>query len=164
MMACAAAILIAGCGRTAETESSSPPSNPAKPTAHATYAVEWVTHDIPATVAAGSRTPIHVNAKNTGDWAWPNAAAANPAHPDGSYAVRLSYRWTDPSGKPLPQGVERGELKASVPPGETVSFTMELVAPTQAGAYNLQFDLVEELVTFFSAKGAQKLTVPVTVQ
>lgn len=156
--------LVAGCGRTTETEPSTAQSTPAKPPTHTGYAVEWVTNDVPATVAPGGRVTIHVSAKNTGDWAWPNPAAANPSRPDGSYAVRLAYRWVEATGKAHPPAADRGELKASVPPGETATFTMDVVAPAQPGSYNLQLDLVEELVVFFSAKGAPKLTVPVTVQ
>lgn len=51
-----------------------------------------------------------------------------------------------------------------VPPGETANFTIVVTPPTEPGKYQLQFDLVHELVAFFSSKGAEKLTVPVTVE
>jgi hypothetical protein len=41
---------------------------------------------------------------------------------------------------------------------------MDVIAPEDADRYELQIDLVEELVTFFSTWGAEKLKVPVIVQ
>jgi hypothetical protein len=41
---------------------------------------------------------------------------------------------------------------------------MNVLPPKEPGSYRLEIDVVEELVTFFSAKGTQKLTLPVTVQ
>ena len=67
-------------------------------------------------------------------------------------------------GKPLAANAVRGELNAPVPPGGTANFTLQVAAPKTPGSYQLQVDLVEELVFFFSAKGNEKLTVPVTVQ
>lgn len=131
---------------------------------HAKYAVQWVSNDIPGTMVAGTTTTVNVRAKNTGDWTWLDAAAANPAKPDGTYAVRLTYRWVNSENKPLPENSGRGEIAASVPAGETADFTIQVEAPKQPGSYTLQMDLVEEIVTFFSAKGAQKLVVPVTIQ
>jgi hypothetical protein len=70
----------------------------------------------------------------------------------------------DANEKPLPASAARGELTAPVPPGETANFTINVAAPKSPGNYQLQLDLVEELVFFFSNKGNEKLTVPVTVQ
>jgi len=154
------AVLLASCDRKPSAEA---PGAPGSKTTHQTYSLQWVSNDVPSTMPANKSTAVHVSVKNTGDWAWPNPSAANPPKPDGSYAVRLSYRWADATGKLLPQGAERGELSASVPAGETANFSMEILAPKDPGSYQLQLDLVEELVSFFSAKGAQKLIVPVTV-
>ncbi|HMG05171.1 MAG TPA: hypothetical protein VK581_06895 [Chthoniobacterales bacterium] len=154
-----------GCGRTPETETPKADAPPAaSPPSHAAHELQWITNDIPASMAAGKVTPVHVSVKNTGDWPWPDPFAANPSKPDGTYAVRLAYRWADSNGKVLPEDGTRAELKAPVPAGQTANFTLRVLAPKDPGAYQLQVDLVEELVTFFSTKGTEKLTVPVTVQ
>lgn len=146
-----------GCGRTPETKA--PVDAQQQPTtskpAHTTYALEWVSNDIPATMPAGKPTTIKVSVKNTGDWAW---------KPEGIYPVRLSYRWVAGNEQALPQDSVRGELTAPITPGGTANFSMSVVAPKEPGNYQLQVDLVEELVAFFSSKGTQKLVVPVTVQ
>lgn len=165
-----------GCGRNPETTpppadstTAASPANATTTTAaakpsHTTYSLAWGTQNAPASVAPGAAFTVQVSAKNTGDWTWNHPAAANPSKPDGSYAVRLVYNWVSPDGKPLPGSNTRGELTAPVKPGEDGKFAMNVQAPKSAGSYQLQFDLVEELVAFFSAKGNEKLTVPVTVQ
>jgi hypothetical protein len=163
---CVAALLGSGCGRSADSNASGAAETQAagaKPV-HSTYALEWVSNDIPATMPASKPASVKVSVKNTGDWPWNDPFTSNPSQPNGTYAVRLSYRWIGPNGQPLPQDSSRGELTAPVPPGGTANFTMAVMAPKDPGSYQLQMDLVEELVTFFSSKGTQKLTVPVTVQ
>ena len=161
-----AAVAMIGCGRSPETEApatdTQAPAGP-KPS-HASYSLQWVSNDIPKTMPAGKSVPVKVSVKNTGDWPWNDPFTANPPHPDGTYAVRLSYGWVGPDGKFLPENAVRGELTAPVPPGGTANFTLQVAAPKTPGNYQLQIDLVEELVFFFSAKGNEKLTVPVTVQ
>lgn len=159
--ACALAGMITSCDRKSETEAPAAPG--AKP-AHERYSLQWVSNDIPATMPAGKSVPIKVSVKNTGDWPWNDPFAANPAHPDGTYAVRLTYGWVSGDGKPLPANSVRGELTAPIPPGGTANFTIKVETPKVPGNYQLQLDLVEELVFFFSDKGNEKLTVPVTVQ
>ena len=154
-----------GCGRTPEAEGPVDAQQPTAPKpSHTTYALEWVSNDIPATMPAGKPATVKVSVKNTGDWAWNDPFAANPSQPNGTYAVRLSYRWVADNGQALPQDSVRGELTAPVPPGSTANYTMQIMAPKAPGSYKLELDLVEELVTFFAAKGTQKLTVPVAVQ
>jgi hypothetical protein len=163
-----AAAAFVGCGR---TEDGSAPQG-AQPSAtsaetrqpHANYSVQWLSNDAPQTMKTEQAVTVNVSAKNTGDWAWPDPITANPSQPNGRYAVRLSYRWVDDAGGALPVGSARGELTRSVPPGQTADFKISVVAPGEAGHYQLQFDLVEELVTFFSARGAEKLSVPVSVE
>ena len=164
IVAFAAAALI-GCGRMPEVEG---PADAQKPTAprpsHASYALEWVSNDIPKTMPAGKPASIKVMVKNTGDWPWNDPFTANPSHPDGTYAVRLTYNWVSADGRPLPANAVRRELSSPVPPGGTANFAIGVAAPKEPGSYQLQLDLVEELVFFFSARGNEKLTVPVTVQ
>jgi hypothetical protein len=162
---CLAAAAMIGCGRSPESEAPSTDAA-ASPTKapHNSYSLQWVSHNVPATMAPGASVPIKVSVKNTGDWPWPDPFAGNPSHPDGAYAVRMTCGWADASGKSIQPQTNRGDLTAPVPPGQTTNFTMNITAPKQSGSYQLQIDLVEELVTFFSGKGTEKLVVPVTVQ
>lgn len=157
-----------GCGRVPETAGPADATQSASPGApmpsHAAYALEWVSNDIPKTMPAGKPATFKVSVKNTGDWVWNDPPTANPARPDGTYAVRLTHGWVGSDGKPLPSNSVRAELTAPVPPGQIANFSVKVQAPGTPGDYQLQIDLVEELVAFFSAKGNAKLSVPVTVQ
>lgn len=158
------------CDQNPGSVSSNSPSNSpivsataAKPTltppAHDKYSVEWIRNDIPQTMNAGILVTVHVTAKNTGDWTWPDPKAANPSSPDGTYAVRLAYRWAElEAGAP-----ERGELAGSVAPGQTADFTISIIPPKEPGSYHLHVSLVQELAVSFSDKGVADLVVPVTV-
>jgi hypothetical protein len=173
LIVCLAGLAMTGCGRSPETETSAgdaqtTPAAPAAPAApkpsHATYSLQWVSNDVPASLPAGKPASVKVSVKNTGDWPWNDPFTANPSKPDGTYAVRLTYSWVGADGKALPPDAARGELKAPVPPGGTADYVIKVAVPKDPGNYKLQFDLVEELVFFFSAKGPEKLTVPVIVQ
>jgi hypothetical protein len=144
-------------------EPENPAAQNAMPRRAHDYSLLWVDNNIPPTMSAGSSTQAHVRVKNTGDWTWPDAKTANPPKPDGSYAVRLTYRWASAEGALLPENQTRGELPANIPPGEMADFAIKIDAPKAAGQYQLQVDVVEELITFFSAKGMKKLIVPITV-
>lgn len=162
-----AMIYISACGRVPETpaqfrarsaEQTSPPPK------HSVYAVTWLSNDAPAILRPNEATEIKVSVKNSGDWVWPNPEAANPSDPDGRYAVRLCYRWIDEDGSSLPQGAGRSELRRPVAPGETANYAILVTSPLEPGKYRLQFDLVEELVTFFASRGAEPLQIPVVVE
>lgn len=153
-----------GCGRVRERQLPNAEAAATQPPVHRIYAVEWINHDIPQTMSAGDHATIHVSGKNTGDWIWLNPSEANPSRPDGRYAVRLCYRWTTSDSQLFPQESGRGDLQMPVGPGKVANFTMDVIAPEDANRYELQIDLVEELVTFFSTRGAEKLRVPVIVQ
>jgi hypothetical protein len=114
-------------------------------------------------MSPGVVLPVTVTVKNTGDWLWPDKRMASPEKLDGTYAVRLSYRWADSEGQLLAENTERGDLTSSIEPGAVAHFIIKITPPTKPGKYQLQFDIVEELVTFFSAKGMTKLNVPVKV-
>jgi hypothetical protein len=134
------------------------------PTSEKKYWLEWVGHNIPATMRPGVVVPVTVTVKNTGDWLWPNNRMASPEKLDGTYAVRLSYRWANSQGQPLAENTERGDLTASVEPGAVANFIIKITPPSEAGQYQVHIDLVEELVTFFSAKGMKKMVLPIKVE
>jgi len=156
--------LFTGCGRIPEPESRPGQDQRNERSAHAYYAAEWLNSDVPQTMIAGTQTTIYVNARNVGDWVWPNPPAANPSRRDGRYAVRLCYQWATADGQLFPRNSTRGDLKLSVAPGEVAEFAIDVEVPENRGSYELHLDLVEELVTFFSAKRSEKLIVPVSVQ
>jgi hypothetical protein len=127
------------------------------------YRVRWAYHDVPASVAPGANFTAHVHAQNLCDWTWPDPKTANPPRPEGGLAVRLAYTWTTADGKALLESSARGDIARPVSPDALGEFSIAISSPRELGSYQIHFDLVEELVTFFSKNGTEKLVVPVVV-
>lgn len=138
---------------------SGPPS--VKPLPDSAFRLEWKGTDLPATVARGSKVKITVTIRNASDQTWRDSKTAAATEP--SSAIFLSYRWLRLDGKDVSGYTTRFDLTRSVPPDQSVSVPVEVVAPAEPGAYQIQFDLVQEFVAWFELKGSPKLIVPVTV-
>jgi hypothetical protein len=135
------------------------------PLADTAFSVEWGVPGVPAAVPAGSSFAVGVRVKNTGDQAWMDPRNSDAAR-YAAGAVRLGYRWwkAGDSSKPYSDyTAERGDLLGPVRPGHATVIAMEVTAPPDPGAYRLQLDLVQELVSWFEPHGAAKLFVPVKV-
>jgi hypothetical protein len=121
------------------------------------YGVAYLTHNTAATLVAGQTNQVRLTLQNTSYRTW-TAGGPNP--------VRLGYRWYRPDGGEVPASLwedYRTNLPYNVPPGETVTLNANLGPPRQAGAYELRWDMVEELRTWFSWQGAPTLNLQITV-
>ena len=166
-------ITVAGCGRR-ETPGALDAKQPAaaaaaaaatgKPLPATALRVRWGTLTFPRTVDAERIVPVTLNFTNTGDTAWPDKASANPQLKDGSYAVRVTHafvRAEDAQDGRI--GAVRTDLLGPVLPGASVDVPMNIRAPATPGHYNLRIELVQELVQWFSDRGADTITLPVQV-
>ncbi|MGH9441776.1 MAG: hypothetical protein ACRD16_05835 [Thermoanaerobaculia bacterium] len=127
------------------------------------FRVEWKGVEVARAMKPEQRALATVTFKNLSPVTWPDPKSPG-ALPTGAGAVRLSYRWWT-AGSPLPSDYsDRADLSAPVRPGDTATVTIPVRAPAKAGEYELQIDLVQELVTWFEAKGAPALRVPVSVR
>jgi hypothetical protein len=126
------------------------------------HRVEWGPVRAACTMKAGSKQPVAVVVRNAGDQFWSSLSSTRT----GRGAVRLGYRWWSPKDPRRPvtdYGEERGDLRQTLGPGGSVTMTVMVATPSTPGSYQLQLDLVEELVSWFEGRGAAKLMVPVTV-
>jgi hypothetical protein len=105
--------------------------------AQTTDQAEFVQASVGKTMAPGGRRTVTVTMKNTGTTAWTKAAG----HRLGSQNPHDNFTW----------GTNRVDLAGDVPPQGTATFTFEIVAPKDAGAYNFQWRMVHEGVTWFGA-------------
>ena len=127
------------------------------------YRLEWGTVTAPPSMLTGEKALVSVTVKNTSPNVWPDPKMAGGT-PPGTGAVRLSYRWWSP-GSPIASTYEtRVDLRAPVGPGESATMAILVTAPPKSGAYKLQFDLVQELVSWFEEKGAPTKIIPVQVK
>jgi subtilisin family serine protease len=123
------------------------------------YVVDWGAHTTPATMAAGSQNPVTVTFTNDGSMTW-LASGAN--------RVILSYHWRRgacPGTSSAVWSGQQGALASDVATGETATdVAISVKAPSSAGTYCLQYDLLQNGVTWFSWMGAQMLNATVDVQ
>jgi hypothetical protein len=105
--------------------------------------------------SAGEVFTTTVVVTNTSVRTWPSA---------GVRPVYLSYHWIQPdSGRVLILDGERTSLPHDLAPGEATTVTALVKVPPVTGALLLQWDLVQEDVTWFSERGSAVADVPVRV-
>ena len=109
-------------------------------------------HDL--SVAANEKFELPVRIENPGTETWVSA---------GSAPVNASYKWFL-DGKMLPIEGERTPLPKPISPKTSQEMTVHVVAPGQAGKYELRVTLVQEGVTWFMTKSNTYLALPVSVR
>lgn len=121
------------------------------------YAVEYLDHNTPATMVAGQTNAVRVTIRNSSNRTWP----AGGPHP-----FRLGYRWYTRAGQEAPASLwddNRTGLPADLRPKQSVSLNCNLNAPRTPGDYEVRWDMVEELRTWFAWQGVPTLDVAVAV-
>ena len=113
-------------------------------------------YSTPAAVAAdaGGTTTVPVRLQNTGDRTW----AASGPHP-----FALSYHLEDASGKSVTYDGPRTPLPLDVAPGNAIDLQAQIVAPGSQGSYIIEWDGVQEAVTWFSWAGTPVARTNLTV-
>jgi hypothetical protein len=96
------------------------------------------------TLYAGTYVTVPVTVRNDGEVAW---RAERPP------VVHLSYHWRE-KGSPTYAIFEglRTELPHDVQPGQSVDLQARLYVPPEPGAYQLEWDMVQEKVAWFYQK------------
>ena len=111
-----------------------------------------VSQSVPANMVAGRIYPVSLTLKNIGTESW------NPIGPQCN-AYRLG------SANPLGNstwGVTRVDLPAPVAPNGQVTLNFTVTAPSTSAAYNFQWRMVQECVTWFG-DFSPNVAVPVTI-
>lgn len=107
----------------------------------------FVSQSAPSIMVTGKGYTVSVTMQNTGTTTWVGGA--------GNF--RLGSR--NPTDN-VNWGGSRVDVGASVPPGGTKTFTFPVTAPGTAGAYNLQWEMVQDGVGWF---GDTTVNIPVSV-
>lgn len=154
----ALALLAGSCGK----EPSPPPVEAVSALPDSAFRVSWGAVNVPRSMQPEGVALASVTFKNASPDTWPDRKSSN-ASPPGAGAVRLSYRWWT-AGSPLPSSYEaRADLRAPLRPGDSATLSVLVTAPKTPGEYKLQFDLVQELVSWFEEKGVVSPRMPVSV-
>jgi hypothetical protein len=111
----------------------------------ASYAVAALTPLQP-----GGRIALPVAIKNEGLATW-TAAGPNPVH--------VAAHVFDAAGQTVSWDGERSSLTADVAPGQSVTATVIVNAPTTPGTYTVKVDLVREGIAWLSSYGVAAATI-----
>lgn len=109
----------------------------------ADWSARW-TSGVPSRWTAGETRPIGVYLRNDGGRTW-NATGANP--------VRVGYYWINADIGARIEGLQKVALPRDVLPGDEISLTVPVVAPSLPGPYTHVFDLHKENEFWFQDKG-----------
>ena len=129
---------------------------------------EFLKIEIPDVWEAGKPLPIRVIVRNSGDTIW-KADVQNRERPIGEVHLAVSDWRNRQSGESLkdqsPQlFVSRGFLPHDVAPDEEVRVDMLLRTPNIAGEFEVEFDMVSELIQWFSASGSTPVMQKITLE
>jgi hypothetical protein len=93
-------------------------------------------------IAPGAVRSIFLYVTNEGNERWPARLQEMPE-------IRLGYRWLDRNGAVHSEDEPRSPFPRVVEPGERVLAPLDIVAPSAAGEYLLEADIVHEHVRWF---------------
>jgi hypothetical protein len=112
---------------------------------------EWYNLDFVAPaeiqVATGMTTEVTLAVTNQGALVWSNSAPQ---------PVALGARWRGQNNDNEENGELRWPLARTVRPGEFITMTILLAAPSSPGEYWLEWDMVQEDVTWFAEKNGRR--------
>jgi 4-amino-4-deoxy-L-arabinose transferase-like glycosyltransferase len=115
--------------------------------------------DVPRSLAPGARFSITVRVKNAGGAWW--RARERAAEP---YQIAAGSRWLDARTGAVVGDGGRGALPRDLAPGEEIGITFPSNAPTRAGFYLIELDVLQEGVSWFGPLGSRTLRLPVSVE
>jgi uncharacterized membrane protein len=103
----------------------------------------FVTQSVPTSMQPGQTASVSITMRNTGSTIWTRAGG----YKLGSENPRDNTLWTGGTRINMPASL-------SILPGQSLTFTFEISAPTTPGTYNFQWRMVHEGVHWFGEKTA----------
>ena len=103
-------------------------------------------------LAPGRVAPLKVKVRNDSRVPWPSSAQ-----------LRVGDHWRASDGKWMMFDDARAVIETAVDPGGECEVQLNVVAPPQPGEYELEVDLLQELIGWFADRGSAMLTMPVMI-
>ena len=118
------------------------------------YAARYAPGTPPPRLAPGATFNLTCDVINDGWLEWRS---------DGDHPVMASYHWSTADGRRLDGEGLRTPLPRRVAQAESLAVNIRVIAPSEAGRYVLEIDLVQEGRTWFSEQGVPPGRVPAYV-
>ncbi len=113
----------------------------------------------PTRVRAKEKVDLYVVVRNASSVTW--FARERGSAP---FQVSLGNHWLDSSGREVVHDDGRASITRDLRPGEEVELKLVVNAPTKAGEYFLELDMLQEGVSWFAHRGSNPVRLPVTVE
>lgn len=106
---------------------------------------------LPRLVQAGDALELAITVRNLGDTLWLNGQTVRAG------VVMPGVKIIDARGEVIAELHGHPLLPHAVPPGRSVDFDVQLIAPAEPGRYTVKIDLVDQHVCWFEERGSQPL-------
>ncbi|HKY27718.1 MAG TPA: hypothetical protein VJM12_07220 [Pyrinomonadaceae bacterium] len=124
------------------------------------YREQIVALNAPSVMRPGEKVTVRFKIKNLGYSTWP--AVGNK---EGRYQVNLRNRWLNADGTGEVNSLDGGTaMQADLAPGKEAELPLTITAPSVAGEFIVEVDMVHEGVTWFYERGATSLRLRVRVE
>ncbi|HEV7700155.1 MAG TPA: hypothetical protein VGO43_07995 [Pyrinomonadaceae bacterium] len=163
-LALACVLAAAGCIKTAKSSGEMQPQRTRITSAlpDNAFMANLTPADPPANMRAGEQKTVTVRVKNASQVAWP---ADSPADGKGAFTITLRDRWLSADGNKVVNDVDGGTpMVYDLLPGGELDLPLKIAAPKEKGNYVLEFDMVQEQVSFFREKGSTPARINVKVE
>ena len=114
-------------------------------------------NEAPESLSPGEQASVHLLIRNVSNTIWPYSGQL-----DGRFQIHVANRWIDHQTNALDDA--RAELPYDIGPGEQAEVLIVVTAPATDGEYDLEFEVLQEQVTWFSKAGSQKLSTKVVIE
>ena len=149
---------VTGCGKKKE-EAKRVQTVASSPLPDDAFKAKISTENPPSSIKINSSMHIKVKVKNISPVVWPSKGK-----PDGQYKINLSYHWLDMGDKVVVIDGLRTSLPYDIHPDEEVILNALVAAPNSEGEYILEWDMVQDGVSWFKDKGGKTTRIPVKVE
>ena len=103
-------------------------------------------------LAPGRIAPLRVRVRNDSPVPWPASAQ-----------LTVGDHWRASDGRLVVLNDARAAIEPALDPGGECEVQLDVVAPGPPGDYELEIDLVQEMIAWFAERGSSTLKLPVTV-
>jgi 4-amino-4-deoxy-L-arabinose transferase-like glycosyltransferase len=122
------------------------------------FAAELTLLDGPQRLRRQQQSTYTVRVRNVSTSTWPAfRRRGGPLH------VSLGNHWLDPAGATLINDDGRAMLRRDLAPGGEITLHLVVNAPVTPGDYVIEFDMLQEGVTWFGSQGSPTAKLPVQV-
>src|SRR5437588_6845753 len=158
------AVLLIGCSHEQTKPASPVNSREAHALPDSAFKAQITLIEPPAKLRVGQKEIVRLNVKNASAEQWYSHGGEVNSNPDNRFYLAVGDRWMKADGTTLVTDMDgRRGLQKDLKPGQDEEVPLQITAPKDPGDYVLEVDLVQEQVTWFSAKGSPVAKTRITV-